>query len=230
MRTLTERRRALLAGCRVPRIPPGYIRDGLVFFLDGKQQLTPSRWVDCASGKRFSLTNCSVASGGTVLDGTSYGKYGKPVTDDWNTETIEVVFNGITGIKAKTIFYQPMIDAHVGASLRFGDNVSTRVAMAPDGIRRNVFQGAITSASNRISLTADRCVLNGVALSGMSATSYSANQTGHTYLGCHRFTPDGSIGGRYVGIIHAIRIYNRKLTQDEMVSNQQNDVVYYGNS
>lgn len=230
MRILTDRRRDIMNGKLTPRIPAGYVRDGLVFFLDGKQLLSNSMWTDLISSNCFELTNCVPARNGIVLDGNSFGEHIGPVSSNWTAETIEVVFTGIDSIKTKTLLYQPMIDENVGASLRFGDNGSVRVAMGIDGIRRSVFQGNISDAGNRISMTTDRCIVNGVALTGTSAASYSANQTGRTYLGCHRFTLDGNMGGRYVGTIHAIRIYNRKLTQQEMISNQQNDLVYYGNS
>ena len=71
-------------------------------------------------------------------------------------------------------------------------------------------------------------VVNESVATTAHSTSYSKNQTGITYLGANRFSLDGNVSGFYNGKIHAIRIYNRKLTEAEIKANQANDATYYG--
>ena len=234
MNSLLTRRRVLMAANVGSLVPDGYIKHGLVFFLDGKQLLSSRTWTDIIGKKTFSLTNCTVSSNGLILDGTAYGEYDGAVSKNWEGETIEVVFTGANEIYSKALFCQPKINGSVGASMRFGNGgtsggeVQTRIAMGLDGIQRELFQAHIGEVKNRISRTADQCVINGICVTGTSSTSYTSNSTGRTYLGCNRFTLDVTPNAIYTGTLHAIRIYNRKLTKDEMISNQHKDITYYG--
>ena len=229
------RRRALMMadGEILPPVPSGYITDGLVFFLDGKQLATATKWVDIRGGKVFDLTDCSKGTNGIVFNGsTSYGKCNGAITNDWENETIEVVFDGITNLKTGTIFNQPFMNNKVGIGLRFGDNgAQIRLATAQDGVRRGFYYANITQTKNRLSCSAaytgnGLCVLNRSQQTSHVESSYGKNESGSTIIGA-RTTSGETFMNKYTGTIIAVRIYNRKLSVVEMQANQANDLIYY---
>lgn len=215
-------------------VPEGYVTEGLIFFLDGRQLADAGSWTDIVGGKTFTLTNCTAASNGVAFDGTAYGEYSGAVSEDWENETIEVVFSGYPvdggkclGLKAMSLLYQPTIDGKLGASFRFGDEGGNiRMVIAVDGERRALKQFPGTILPKCIGLSADIAVVSGRVWTSTSISSYSANTSGKTILGAR--TNTGEVSSFFTGTIHAVRIYGRKLTQAEILANQQNDAVYYG--
>ena len=235
MGELLMRRREMIlpSAAPTPVIPSGYVTDGLIFFLDGKQLASASSWTDIVGGKTFELTNCSLGTNGVVFDGTAYGIYNGRISNDWSNETIEAVFDGYSGIKTKFILGQPFVDNSVGISLRFGDGGGNNVRVVPaiDGTRRTYYQAnnvLNTTGKKRVGCSANTpIVVNGSKLSGGSITNYSANNTGTTTLGGGRFSDDVTSTTMYIGTIYCVRIYNRKLTEAELKANQDNDLLYY---
>lgn len=236
--TLTDRRRALMAKRDGAVIPSGYVTEGLVFFLDANQLASDTKWTDIIMRKQFDLTDCQKTANGILFDqATSVGVCPGQITSDLETETIETVFTAAdtrTGggtIKNKAILCQPYANDAVGISLRFGDNgAGVRCAIGLDGVKRAIMQFSPFRSSTEqyvhaISVNGDRCVFNGTKIGGSSQTSYSKNSTGDTVLGA---VATSSVSGRNLGTIHAVRIYNRKLTESEMKANQARDLVYYG--
>lgn len=238
---LMARRRALLNFG--PQIPSGYVKEGLMFFLDGKQMATSASWTDIVGKKQFTLMDCEKISNGILFNGSSsVGIYPGPVSADWTNETIEVIFTAPDGmndaptvdIRTKAVFCQPYINevSNVGISCRFGSSGRVvRLAIGLDGVNREIRGyngiGGSTPYLHRLSITNDGYVRNRNAMvrdySGGS-TSYSKNTTGNTVLGAGA---TASIGGKLNGTIHAVRIYNRKLTEEEMQANQARDLSYY---
>ena len=222
-------RRRLMMGQKAS-IPSGYITNGLVFFLDGKQLANATSWTDIVGGKTFSLTNCSVGTNGIVFDGTAYGEYNGRITTAWSSETIEIVVNGNTNWNSRALFVQPYMDDSVGISLRMGNGGGTvvRYAIGCDGVSRAQKTSTNSATRRRISINqTNGLVINEAAQSGTSATSYAKNQCGITFLSGWKATPSGNYGGFYTGTIYAVRIYNRALSVDEMKANQAVDNTYY---
>lgn len=234
--SLRDRRRTLLGAGPQVAVPEGYIRNGLVFFLDARQLASPASWTDIVGGKRFSLTNCTLAPNGSgiVFDGTAYGEYPGPITSNAADETIEVVLSNFTdfrSLKTCTVLCQPMIDGSLGISCRFGDggNYALRIAVCLDGVKHAipVWASQLTTPVC-ISASLSQHVGNKNLLALNDNSSYSANNTGATHLGCHKFTAAGRRGGLLKATLLAVRIYNRTLSQAERIANQQNDERYYG--
>ncbi len=221
-------------GIVLPPVPTGYITDGLVFFLDGKQLATASKWVDIVGGKVFNLTNCSVGTNGIVFDGTAYGICNGKISSDAANETIEIVATNIdtTSITSMTMFSPPVVSGSVGIGLRFGGGANDYVRFATilDGSsqpRQRVAPANITS-NMKMSVESGTIVINGTSC-GVSEQdgTYAANNSGNTYLG-GRTTDGASVVNYATCIIHAVRIYNRKLTVAEMQANHIIDTSYYG--
>ena len=229
---LSTRRRVLM-GLRpvAPSpVPSGYVTDGLIFFLDGLQFATSSEWKDIIGGNVFALNNCSINAdnNGVVFNGsTSYGVMDGAVSNNFEGETIEIALTKSADIINKTAFCQPYLNNSVGISMRFGYEAANRprFAMGLDGVTRNFYYTNITQNKNVISGNADMVIVNGTTLTLTHSTYYSKNTTGKTYVGAHATT--GNLTGYYNGTIHAIRIYNRKLTQAEILQNQTADAARY---
>ena len=234
MNAFQRRRRALMmqaAAAPAPVVPSGYVSSGIIFFLDGLQSVSATQWEDIIGGKVFALNNCSINAdnNGVVFNGsTSYGVMDGAVTDNFEGETIEIAINQSGTIVNKTAFCQPYVNQAVGISMRFGYEASNRprFAMGLDGVTRNFYYTDITQNKNVISGNADMVIVNGTTLTKTHSTYYSKNTTGKTYVGAHATT--GNLTGYFSGTIHAIRIYNRKLTQAEILQNQAADVLRYG--
>lgn len=230
-----DRRRGIIGsyeGGSGPIIPDGYVKNGLVFFLDGIQLRSADSWSDIVGGKTFTLNNCSLNAAGTgiVFNGSSsYGELPGVITSDWANETIEMAFNASsTNVENKTVLCQPYLNNSVGISMRLGYEAAStpRFAMGIDGVTRNFYYYRLTNTKNIISGNADRVIVNGVMATSTHSTYYSKNTKGITYLGAH--ATSGNPTGFFNGTIHAVRIYNRKLTQAEMIQNQEADKARYG--
>lgn len=212
-------------------IPSGYIKNGLVFFLDGKSAQS-GEWVDIVGSKSFTLTDCTVSSNGVVFNGTSSkGICSGQITSDWGNETIEVVISGYsdgTALQRMSILSQPEINSANGIDMLFAYEGSyTKIAIVSDGTNRTfkTFQKNLNARC--LSASASNAVVNGTEQAGTGSTTFSANTSGNTYLGAYG---EGSaeIVRYFGGTIHAVRIYNRKLSVAEMQANQQTDMTYYG--
>ena len=214
-------------------VPSGYVTDGLVFFLDGKRGFSGNTWIDLIGDKVFTLTNCDWHDNYVIFDGTAYGEYQGAVSSAWSQETIEIVFENSATISAKTLFSQPYIGSSVGSSMRFGaisggkGNVTQRL----DGKEAYHPQVSTLSTNTRhtVSLYNNTAIVDETTITGKAWTNYNKNQTGITYLGANRFTSEDSVSSLFIGKIYAVRIYNRLLTSEEILANQQNDAVYYAN-
>ena len=225
--TLQERRRALTAQKSfTPSVPSGYITDGLVLFLDAKQYVGNGKWIDCAGGKEFTLYNCTATANAVVFDGTAYGETTGTITTEWANETVEVAMpESLGGTSLCGIINQPLIDGNTGISLVLGAVVSQRrtCGIATDGTRRTFRQ--ISATANRIGVNSGVSVNNGSTNTYTDNNSYAGANEGVTTIGCRCVS---TRCGKMTGKICAIRIYNRKLTADEIKSNQAKDASYYG--
>lgn len=208
-------------------IPPGYVTDGLVFFLDGKQaDAAIGQWRDLIRGRTFVLTDCTAAGSGVSFNGTtSCGVCHGAITSDWANETIETAFaSGMTS--TKNILNQPYTKGSVGISLRLSANGSSqRVGLGLDGVTRTVYY--YRSSVNLLSARKDCAVGNLQALSATTNLGSSKNETDSTVIGAGIYgVEDPSVF--FNGTIYAIRIYNRHLTEAEMQQNQLADAERYG--
>lgn len=224
---LVARRRSLMKP-----IPDGYVKNGLVFFLDGTQKLDADSWTDIISGKKFDLKNCTLGTNGVVFNGsTSYAERSGLVSRDWSNETIEVCMSGgnLTSSSGIFVFAQPFIDS-VGISFRCGYHTTNR-GRAGIGLDDATRAYPVFNSSGVKTFSAcDRvAVVNGVLSSyGNHSTSYGKNLMGKTFIGAGPTVNNDGLRLFFRGTIYAIRIYNRKLSVAEMQANQQADASRYG--
>ena len=190
-----------------------YVQDGLVFQLDGIDKgNVEGAWVDRKAGRQFTLNNCIVNSDNIEFNGTDSSAVHNQLLDLGTTTTLEVVF-----IKEKT-------SATIISS---GDKVQLIALHTIDGYNYRFFSGnQITgqpfpdpTAIHTLSIpTSGRPILDQIAQpkTFKDFDSESESDTTHTYVGG---------GPSYLkGKIYSIRIYNRNLTQAEMLKNQMIDI------
>ena len=190
-----------------------YVQDGLVFQLDGIDKgNVEGAWVDRKAGRQFTLNNCIVNSDNIEFNGTDSEAVHNQLLDCGTTTTLEVVF-----IKEKT-------SATIISS---GDKVQLIALHTTSGYNYRFFSGnQITgqpfpdpTAIHTLSIpTSGRPILDQIAQSKTfkDFDSESESDTTHTYVGG---------GPSYLkGKIYSIRIYNRNLTQAEMLKNQMIDI------
>ena len=218
-----------------PIIPSGYETDGLVFFLDGKQLASASKWTDIVGGKEFTLTNCSKAANGIIFGSDSYGLCTGAITNNATNETVELVF--VSTKTAKTNQYmlsQPKINNATGIQGAIGSKWSNgnqlSVSWHADG---NNHMSYIFTDIAQLTLDALHClsikdgatVYDGTELTQTYQTYYGANSTGNTCIGA-RYN-GATMNSHFEGTLCAVRIYSKKLTVSTIKANQAIDAVRY---
>lgn len=211
---LLERRRAMM----VKQASMDYVKDGLVFWLDGTDA-SASEWVDRIGGYEFTLYNVLLD---TTLGGVTFkeanGSYGKCATAGnfmASTHTIEAVIshaggNPNQGIFANQISGGTALGSYLG---NLWDSI---------GITTNKW-GAVFNGKQTISIKPTvHCYINRNKIGKGSNDSFGKYNTACMFVGCraNRTYP-------FNGTIYQIRIYNRTLTEEEILYNQTIDINRY---
>ena len=198
-----------------------YIQDGLFLHLDGAD-CAGSTWVDKVSGKVLSLSGSvpSVVNGGVVFNGASV-YYNTTVTlPTFSAATIEVVaihrVNDYTG--------RWIVGSNAGDQIWYTINTGgeqTSIRGASYTRRRSPRYNQLTTHS----ITTSYNIINKVSKGNGSNDSW-----GYGYC----FSVGGKITNSSFGrdkacksTVYQIRIYNRKLTQAEILYNQSIDIKKY---
>ena len=203
----------------------GYIRDGLVFQLDGIQKgPNTNAWTDLVGGHVFTNNGCTAIDKGWQITNTTSTYNSLRNTDtlpfasgSYSTHTIEVVFNTFA-TRAQILFLPKTADSIlfcIGSNKFFylRPTTSQKLYSTPS-------QSAISGNTHTVSLN-----ING----GIIDTTTTLSQVSNTdYFGVGTYNGIGARSNNanysFTGNIYAIRIYNRHLTIDEMRHNQQVDV------
>lgn len=203
----------------------GYVTDGLIFFLDGLDRGGQTGyWTDIIGDVQFKLYNYTEYDNGVKFDsGNTNGGYGKAgntvLPTGWSSQTIECACSG--AIAGRWLFSGYSTNR---ISLACGAESSGKInaAIIADGQQRA--RWLLPTGTKLISINNDVGVCDLQSISKGTNDSWSANNSG-TILG-RRSTSSSYYS--YYGIIYAVRIYNRKLTADEMKQNQMADMARYG--
>lgn len=193
-----------------------YIQDGLIFQLDGINKGNDStKWIDLIGGNYFTLNDHSILHDDCIeMDGAGYinsnfSNLGVLATNG----TIEVCFNNY---KNSGVLFIQTKSTELGLLIW-----NSGFAYKPLGNNKNEYKInplGIFSASMSESLA----VVNGNIITNRANNKWDQNSSRSTIGGRDRGT-----AYYYKGKIYAIRIYNRKLTEDEMLHNQQVDNIRF---
>ena len=189
-----------------------YVQDGLVFQLDGIDKgNVEGAWVDRKAGKQFTLNNCIVNSDNIQFNGTDSKAVYNQLLNFGTTTTVEVVFT------REKVF---------GTIISSGTKVELIALQLTSGYKYRYFSGNQKTGMvfpdpttiHTLSIpTSGRPILDQIAQPKTSKDFYTESDTDtNTYVGG---------GPSYSkGKIYSIRIYNRNLTQTEMLKNQMIDI------
>lgn len=210
-----------------------YITDGLVFHLDGQNQGdTPGHWIDRVGGVDFELTNATDTQNGVdfTLEPFVQGLASENIDIIASQGTIEgcitahstfanairsILIQGTSSKSLMTLQYSATSNGFLLA------NGTTNTG----GIDGYVFPDGIPSSGHvLISANNDRAVINGNQVTGRINTHTVDLTTNECRLG---FNASSSIQRTADAKIHSLRIYNRKLTINEMMQNQRIDNAKY---
>lgn len=192
----------------VKEINTPYIKDGLIFLLDGIDKGGDNTaWIDLVNGTRFEyvdgvtpdIDNVTFTSGHSQCIGNK-----ELVSNDYNY-TIEGVFTADYTNRVKGILEQNK----VGVSLVYyyrGNMIICCTAAASNQFPQVAIPSSLQSAGKKLSISGSKTFgyCNGTLSRG-----------GNRYV---TRTPM-KIGNSYVGKIFCIRVYNRALTEDEVLAN-----------
>lgn len=190
-----------------------YITDGLVFHMDGLDKGSNSGyWTDTIGGLQFAYVNGVTPSNNGVFFASGHEPFVRPNTDadfPYATHTIEIVCSSINGILFFNSASGQIALGRLQNGLIYGvGNPTTPIP---------IVNGDIQSC---ISVSDSKSVINGVSVqrSG-SPTSWSVDSSNVITIGGRSLRTDY----KFVGTIYDIRIYNRRLSIEEMIYNQKID-------
>lgn len=193
-----------------------YISNGLVFHLDGADATTTS-WVDRKGGISFTMSNITlVDKGGVRFKGNANSKGQSSTVFDSNylSSTIEVVAYkyASSGFVLDTSAGTGICYLQGGSYVAFTHAPYKRSAISTQGLNK-IFTHSINN---------DREIFNGSNYNFTTNDTWGRQSTG-TFLGIR-----GNGAYPLNGIIYQIRIYNRKLSEAEILFNQEQDRKRYG--
>ena len=221
-----ERRRGMGAHEKEPFVIP-YITDGLILYLDGIEQGdTANVWTDLINGLQY-VKNSS--TGITFNDNNvAFGSSNNQCLYNSRAEfvnasagTIEACYRDVPTSGTKTLFYSVGIGSsgYGGQGISFQFVGGNRVAFSAGNAVTRPKNGAWTAgATGTYSISAARIYQNGVSKSFTTSTDYPSRINAVSVIG-----GNGSYQQTLGGKIHCIRIYNRQLTEEEVLFNQRID-------
>lgn len=208
-----------------------YIKDGLVFYLDGiNKGDNPNAWTDLIGGRVFENHGAEVLDNGYKFNNnsstlTSY-LLGQDVLPFLASEyTIEICFEIGTvkiGTNSFVMFSSAFLDGVAAGFLGKGNFCGKNCSVISDIEGSLDFIGNYSGNKFTISSAYNKAISNGNKLTATATNCWGI-----------RNNPVAIIGGRidysssFNGIIHSIRIYNRLLSEEEMLQNQEVDKVRF---
>ena len=192
---------------------------GIKFWLDGIQKGNSSgNWVDLIGGKVFTNTGCIVGDNHWYFNNTyktaatCYFTNSDTMNYPSTTSTIEIVY------ESEINDYFCLFITKTSGSVCFGTNGTGTQYISSVGV--NKATGVRTSGPEKriISIAGTTIIRDGVSISTTTANCFgtvpSTNAIGYS---------PGATTWAFKGKVYCIRIYDRQLTQEEIIYNQKID-------
>ena len=190
-----------------------YVQDGLVFQMDCDYECSAAKWKDVRSAIEFIGSGVTLADGVPTFNGSaSYLRSGGS-NHAASTHTIEIVFNP-TEIGYTHIYSEGDQGAVIASYLGNGSFINS-MGSGPIAWNNTAQMNAITTISAAGSA---RAYANITALASKGVGDYWSSG-GTCRIGARATGANG-----FKGKIYAIRIYNRLLTEQEILANQAIDL------
>lgn len=210
-----------------PDTSPQYVKDGLVFWLDGIDKGEGAdTWVDKVGGHVFTNHGAVFNPDHVYLDGNAYlvGSTTQlfPTTE---SGTIEVVFKKESEFGVIIVPPTGGTSATTVSQLSFGF-ISGYGLMWSNKTNRPKYSDNLAWGSVSISLA--RALGGGEALTQNGSSYLSLNSNSPAYIGKRNHSSTNP----FTGEIYCIRMYNRQLTEEEVLHNLavDNQRFYLGNN
>lgn len=211
------------------QIPGGlvtdYVQDGLILHLDGKEKGGGTTWDSIVGTAKYTNHGATFNSDHVYFNGTSSYLNGTTPTAT-NTPgrtggTIEFVYeNENLGTSASHIFV-PRSNNKIGAYVES----SGRVWYAYDNTSSRSYYGRVSTLTKAsISVSSARGYENGESMDLTATASYiSGVNANNNYIGKKQANTTSIFKGK----IYSIRIYNRQLTEAEVLKNLSVDNIRF---
>lgn len=191
-----------------------YVQDGLVLHMDGKTGKSGSTWTSVVGSVVFTNSGATFNSDHVYFGGTNYlseTSFSPPAS---GTGTIEVVIdNEAFGQSSALVFM-----GRVNSGLGFGMNASKQIIWSCGATYRT--RPVATLAKASFSISNSRKYQNGVSMS-TSGSDYWAGRNGTNWVGRR------NTGNYFKGKIYSIRIYDKQLTEEEVLKNLSVDNIRF---
>ena len=217
-----------------------YVQDGLIACWDGIENAgagihdpAAAVWKDLVAGREFALTGVTVNDDRMTFAGsaTSFGNLSAADTTSTfvaaKNGTMEIVYASPTIVSGQN--YQILLQSTASAGLAFGlYNSSSIIAYTTSTTTgKPVLSFTSGTATNSVSVRYSSCVpasaiANGETQSFLSRNDYwgSPDASGTTFIGVRASKANNT---HFPGSIYCIRLYNRQLTDEEIVANHAID-------
>lgn len=219
-----------------------YISDGLIFELDGldKRSTGSYCWVDKVGGKAFTNAGgVEELSNGFRFKGTSTSYLNGNFTDftsvSYNNCTIEVVLKSSleSGAWSPVVIFGDWSSTsnsqYIGVASNYNSSVNYNYSLQFVARSRNGSTYCYKIPSNTLmtaSLKSNQPIMANQQYYSETSTTSMSSVSNKTYSRIGGRV-DGSNVVTFKGDIHAIRVYNRLLTEDEILHNQNIDIQKY---
>ena len=212
--------------------PTEYVQDGLLAFWDGIQNIGSgvhvdgtNVWKDLVGGYEFSLTGTTIGDNSMIFDGTasSYGTLSATDTSSTflaaKSGTLEIVYRSTSSAASQVLMQS------TGASgLAYAIWETSKILPYTSGSQASQQSFSFSSGTStnfvavRYSSSAPiSAIANGSALVSAGGSSWASPGT-ETFIGNRATKATG-----FTGSIYAIRLYDRQLTNPEILANQALD-------
>lgn len=218
---LMNRRRAIASSPVLSELNRySYIRDSLLFELDGIDKGDSGDWMDLKGGITFINYGAEELLNGFSFNGASSYLMAQDA-DGWvysPNRTMEIVFRCESEPEATSVLFTSDI-ATLG-TFGFAIFPSSKIVAIATGIGGSnypTYSYKNMLGNNYFAISKGLAILNSTQLSA-STNSFIASANDNIYIGRR------SSGNYFKGTIHAIRIHDRALTSEELEFNRQIDI------
>ena len=205
-----------------PMTAPYIVVGDLAFMVDCQYECSAAKWTDLIQGIEFTGTNVSLTDGVPTFGGSAYYQ-GEEIYHDPDNTTIEVVFYNQVSSGWKALYFEnSKSNSRIKRAVGFDRSSGEYIAFGCGTANRN--NPSFTIPLNefvRLSISGTNvlAIQNGTKSTTTRSDYFGKNDLANTFIG----TRDKS-GYNFVGKIYAIRIYNRLLTEQEILANQAIDL------
>lgn len=219
------RRRAIASSPVLPELDRNsYIRDSIVFELDGIDKGNNYDWEDLIGAISFINYGAEELDNGFKFNGSTSYIMSSESVESWlysKNRTMEIIFRCDTELtQTSVLFASSGKVSDTGGSFGYGIFPSSKIMAVVMENRNNTVQTFSYSSvlgGNYFATSNGEAVLNDAKLK-TNVPNLIASPNTYIHIGRR------STGNYFKGIIHAIRIHDRALSFDELEYNRQVDI------